>query len=124
MTIELANLDALLVEQRSERAPEWSHDRFFEYFVFEQLLKNSGASTEDLVDAIVDGGNDCGVDAMICLINDIPAAQYYDLTTDVPNGCKVDLVILQGKTSSSFQERPLLEMAVRLPKLLDPQRAD
>lgn len=121
MDLELQNLDVILQEQRLERAPDWDQGAFFNFWVSEQILKNSGASVDDLMSAIVDGGNDCGVDAITFLIDDIPAAHYPDLTV-LPSNCKVEMVIVQAKHGKSFQERPLLEMAASLPQLLDSAR--
>lgn len=121
MELDLQNLDTLLAEERLERAPDWDSGTYFNYFVVEQILKNTGASVEDIMDAIVDGGNDCGVDAIMFLINDIPASHYDDLAK-ITSESKVEMIVVQAKHSTSFQDRPLLEMAAAFPSLLDRDR--
>jgi hypothetical protein len=120
-TIELQNLDAILAQHRAERASDWLEADFFTFFVSEQLLKNTGASVEEVVDSIVDGGNDCGVDSITYLINESPAGRYPDLHS-LPSEIRMQIIIVQSKSGLSFEERPLLEMATRLPQLFDSTR--
>ena len=118
MSIGLQNLDTILEEERLSRAPEWDSGGYFTFFVMEQLLKNTGASVDDIINSIVDGGNDCGIDAIIFLIDDIPASHYPDLNI-ISSDCKIEMVVLQAKHATTFEDRPLLEMASSFPKLLD-----
>jgi len=119
--IDLQNLDIILEEERSERTPGWDEGAYFGFFVVEQLLKNTGASIDDILRSIVDGGNDCGVDAIMFLIDEIPASHYSDLTK-LSSGCKVEMIVVQSKRATTYEDRPLLEMATSLPKLLNRDR--
>lgn len=121
MSIETQNLDEILASERDLRAPGWSADEYFTFFVTEQVLKNSGASGDDVVRSIVDGGNDCGIDAIMFLINDIPASHYNTLE-ELPSEVRLEMVLVQSKTSDTFQERPLMDMALSIPRLLNPER--
>lgn len=121
--MNLEVLDAILEEQRKERAPDWDAGAYFNYFVFEHLLKSCDVSRDDLIASVVDGGDDCGIDSIICLIDNIPLSRYADLK-NIRDEPELKIVILQSKHGTSYQERPLLDLASSVPQLLDPGRDD
>jgi hypothetical protein len=76
---------------------------FFTVFVSEQILKNQDLGYDELLDGIVDGGGDGGIDAVFTFVNsnlvqaDFDSAMYRKEPL-------IELVIVQAKQTSGFSE--------------------
>lgn len=114
-------LDAAIEERRLKRAAHFSKDKFFNLFVAEQLLKDLQLSDEELLAGIVDGGNDCGIDGLYVLVNNVLISEgfSYDQVGSQPN---IELVLIQAKTSPGFSDTAVIKVCSFLPKLLNINR--
>ena len=54
-------LDQILEQQRAERAPHLTANKYFELFVAEQLLKHYDLSYDEIESGMVDGGGGTAV---------------------------------------------------------------
>ena len=99
-------LDQIMEERRAEIAPGEAEDRFFEYFVSEQSLKDFGLSYDEIESGLVGGGQDGGIDGLFILVNGQLAQDDWDFS-DLKKNIIVDLVIVQAKLRAGFQEPPM-----------------
>lgn len=99
-------LNDVLSQQRSLAVPEVSDQDYFELFCAEQILKDYGLSYEEIQSGIVDGEHDGGVDAVYSFVNGELIYEDFD-TAPFKKDVKVELHIIQSKTSGGFSEVPL-----------------
>ena len=99
-------LDEILDRRLREIDPEGEASSFFEFFTAEQVLKDFDLSYDEIESGLVGGSGDGGVDAIYLLVNgDLVQedSDYSHLSKDIT----IDLLIMQSKTSSGFQETPI-----------------
>lgn len=118
---DVALLDRLLEEDKDQRAPDWTNDAHFLYFCAEHMLKDMALPVDFIVDGIVDGTHDLGIDGFWTVVE----GRY--LTPDFNLGLVGDrptlhVTLLQTKTSSGFSEDALTRLCVNLPLLLNVDR--
>ncbi|GAB2331978.1 AIPR family protein [Streptomyces variabilis] len=114
-------LDRILEDQRSRLAPSQKLDDFFNYFTASTALQDLDLDIDEIRDGIVDGSHDCGVDGIWVLVDDRYVSADVDRHKTLRAG-KIELVILQAKTSSGFQETAFEKLHYHLPILLDMDR--
>ncbi|MFI1391200.1 AIPR family protein [Streptomyces griseoaurantiacus] len=116
-------LDRILEDQQRKLAPEKSRDDFFTFFAADKALQDWDLDNDEISDGIVDGAHDCGIDGIWTFIDD----RY--ITTDahqyLPHRARtIDLVILQAKNTSGYQETVIEKLHFHLPTLLDMGREE
>src|SRR5438105_14773624 len=62
-------IDGIIDDRVARRMPSEDRGEAFEYFVFEELLKDSDLSPDEVAVSIVDGADDGGIDGWFLLIN-------------------------------------------------------
>src|SRR5438445_11551941 len=62
-------IDGIIDERISLKLPSDKRDEAFEYFAFEQALKDYDFSTDEIISGSVDGRNDGGIDGFFIIIN-------------------------------------------------------
>ncbi len=96
-------LKQILQQKQEEMEHKLSESDFFEIFAVEQILKNFDLSYDEIENGIVDGGNDGGIDAIYVFVN----GELLNIDTDVSDfkrNSRIDLFIIQTKTSMGFSE--------------------
>jgi hypothetical protein len=111
-------LERILEDQRARLAPNQTLEDFFNYFSASVALQDLDLDIDELRDGIVDGTHDCGIDGIWVLVDDRYVSADVDRHTNL-HARKIELVILQAKTSSSFQESTFEKLHYHLPILLD-----
>lgn len=114
-------LDRVLEEQRIRQAPNQKFEDFFNYFAAATALQDLDLDTDELRDGLVDGAHDCGVDGIWVLVDDRYVSAEIGRHTNLRAG-KIELVILQAKTSPGYQETAFEKLHFHLPLLLDMDR--
>jgi hypothetical protein len=66
-------LEEVLKQQKQERAPTLSADKFFEVFCVDQILKDFDLTYDNINSGIFDGANDGGIDWAYLFINRVIA---------------------------------------------------
>lgn len=99
-------LNDVLSQQRQDRFPDLSEQDYFEIFCAEQILKDFDLSYEEIAAGIVDGEHDGGVDAIYSFVNGDLIVEDFD-TSPFKKDVKIELFIIQSKTSGGFSEAPL-----------------
>ncbi|MBB6553365.1 AIPR family protein [Nonomuraea rubra] len=116
-------LDRILEDQRKALAPDTKPEEFFNFFAAAKALWDWDLDLDEISDGIVDGAHDCGIDGIWSFIDG------RHITADVKHylGSRtrtIDLVILQAKTSTGYQESVLEKLHYHLPQLLSMDRSE
>ncbi|WP_075731570.1 AIPR family protein [Streptomyces acidiscabies] len=111
-------LDRILEDQHRKQAPEKSRDDFFTFFSADKALQDWDLDNDEIMDGIVDGSHDCGIDGIWTFVDEryITADTHKYLPS---RASKIELVILQAKNSSGYQETVIEKLHFHLPTLLD-----
>ena len=99
-------LDEVLKQRRDDIDPNATVNSFFEFFTAEQILKDYDLSNDEIESGLVGDGGDGGIDAIYLLVNgDLVQedSDYSHLKRDIA----IDLIVLQSKMHSGFQETPV-----------------
>ncbi|MFE9312038.1 hypothetical protein ACIQCF_34625 [Streptomyces sp. NPDC088353] len=116
-------LDRILEDQHRKLAPDKSRDDFFTFFAADKALQDWDLDNDEITDGIVDGAHDCGIDGIWTFVDEryITADAHQFLP---PRASKIDLVILQAKNTSGYQETVIEKLHFHLPTLLDMGREE
>lgn len=107
---DLILLETIIDKTHQTQAPGMKVDEFFELFVAEQVLKDLDLSYEELEAGLVAGGNDGGIDGLFVFVNGELIHEDSDLSVFKKN-VLIDVVVIQAKTSKSFEETPIDKLA-------------
>ncbi|MDX8449084.1 hypothetical protein [Mesorhizobium captivum] len=99
-------LNDVLSQQRQEFAPALSDQEYFEVFCAEQILKNFDLSYEEVLAGIVDGEHDGGIDSVYAFVNGELVYEDFDVSP-FKKDVRIELHIIQSKTSGGFSETPI-----------------
>lgn len=99
-------LDDVLSQQRQDRIPQVSEQDYFEVFCAEQILKDFDLSYDEIENGIVDGEHDGGADSVYAFVNGELVYEDFD-TSPFKKDVRIELHIVQAKTSGGFSEVPL-----------------
>ena len=99
-------LDEVLSQGQESAGLGTSASAFFEYFTAEQILKQFDLSSDEIEYGLVGDGGDGGIDAIFLLVNGEMVQEEPDFT-QLKRDITIDLVIVQSKTHSGFQETPI-----------------
>ncbi|MFI2433104.1 hypothetical protein [Streptomyces sp. NPDC018693] len=116
-------LERILEDQHRKLAPDKSRDDFFTFFAADKALQDWDLDNDEITDGIVDGAHDCGIDGIWTFVDEryITADAHQFLP---PRAGKIELVILQAKNSSGYQESVIEKLHFHLPALLDMGREE
>jgi hypothetical protein len=111
-------IDGIIDDRVSLKLPSEKRDEAFEYFVFEQILKDNDLSYEEITNGSVDGRNDGGIDGFFILVNghflnDVDAFKW------PKSGTILEVWIITCKYHDSFKQSPLDNLTASLTELLD-----
>jgi hypothetical protein len=107
---DLILLETILQRSHQAQAPAKKPEEYFELFVAEQVLKDLDLSYEELETGLVAGGGDGGIDGLYVFVNGELIHEDTDLSVFKKN-VLIDVVIIQAKTSKSFEETPIDKLA-------------
>jgi hypothetical protein len=111
-------LDKVLEAERALAPADLKDDEYFDLFAADQVLKEYDLSTDELLDGLVGGGDDGGVDGLYSFADGKLLEEEPELT-NAREGIELDLVLLQGKRSEGFGEKPIQLIADTVADLLD-----
>lgn len=96
-------LNQILQQRHQEVAPAISESEFFEIYSAEQILKDYDLSYDEIQAGIIAGSADGGIDSAYIFVNGELVASDSDLS-GFKKDVRVDIVIIQSKTSDGFKE--------------------
>lgn len=99
-------LSDVLSQRRQEIEPSSSEQEFFEVFCAEQILKEYDLSYEEVHAGVVDGEHDGGVDSVYSFVNGELVVEDFDVSS-FKRDVRIDLHLIQSKTSGGFSEGPI-----------------
>lgn len=111
-------LDKVLESKRALAPSELKDDEYFELFTAEQVLKEYDLSTDELLDGLVGGGDDGGLDGLYVFTDGKLLEEEPELGT-VREGIELDLVLTQAKRSAGFAEKSIQLISDTIGDLLD-----
>jgi hypothetical protein len=111
-------VDSIVQERLKEGFPSKQQDEVFEYFAFEQVLKDFDLSRDEIELGWVDGRDDGGIDGFFVFVN---GHMLQDTTTFTwpKRNAEIEVHILTCKHHDTFQQAPLNSLLASLPELLD-----
>ena len=99
-------LNDVLTQRRHDRAHDLSDQDYFELFCAEQILKDFNLSYDELQAGVVDGEHDGGIDSAYSFVNGELVSEDFDCSP-FKSDVKIELHIIQSKTSGGFSEAPI-----------------
>jgi hypothetical protein len=116
-------LDRILEDQQRKLAPDKDRDDFFTFFAADKALQDWDLEYDSITDGIVDGAHDCGIDGIWTFVDEryVTADAHQFMPA---RAAKIELVILQAKNSSGYQETVIEKLHFHLPTLLDMSRVE
>lgn len=63
-------LDRILEDQHRKLAPDKSRDDFFTFFAADKALQDWDLDNDEIMDGIVDGAHDCGIDGIWTFVDE------------------------------------------------------
>lgn len=127
---KLVLLDAIIAERQAERKEKLDDATAFELFASEQALANYELSEEELVDGLVGGGQDGGIDGVYIFLENLLLSEDHELFTDpkaasaMPRQASLELVMIQAKRTPSFGESALTTVKATFEQLLDLEKSE
>lgn len=99
-------LDEVLKQRKAEIDPTSSESEFFELFVAEQTLKDHDLSYDEIEFGLIGSGGDGGIDSIYLFVNGELVQEDPDYSY-LKKNVSLELVIVQAKISTGFQETPV-----------------
>lgn len=110
-------IDGIIAQRLADKKPSNDVGEVFEYFSFEQILKQYDLSDEELEAGWVDGQHDGGIDGFFIFVN---GHLVSDTTAAWPrSNAQVDVVVISCKHHDTFKEQTLNNMLATIQELFD-----
>ncbi|HZY79091.1 MAG TPA: AIPR family protein [Cyclobacteriaceae bacterium] len=111
-------LDGILDHRLQLRLPSDKRDEVFEYFAFEQILKDYDFSNDELMQGIVDGRNDGGIDGFYITVNGHLLADPLSFVWP-KSGAMLEVWIITSKLHDTFKQAPVDNLVASVHELFD-----
>ena len=108
-------IDGIIEDRVKAGIPSNQKDEVFEYFSFEQILKDFDPSREEIESGWVDGQNDGGIDGFFTVVNGSILQDPASFTWPKRNA-DIDVFIISCKHHDTFQQAPLNSNAGQYPR--------
>lgn len=109
-------LNTILGQQKSDGV---SQSDFFEFFTFEQLLKNLDLSNDEIKSGKTGGGDDGGIDGFFIFLNDNLILEKEINKEEIKKNPIIDLFIVQSTESKSFSEEVFDKLSDTISSIFD-----
>ncbi len=111
-------IDGIIDDRIDIKLPSDKRDEAFEYFSFEQILRDYDLSSDELKAGGVDGRNDGGIDGFFIFVNGHYLADPQSFKWP-KTGSVLEVWIITCKHHDTFKQAPLDNLAASLSELLD-----
>jgi len=111
-------LDGIVEQRIADMLPSNRLDEVFEFFAFEQILKDYDLSRDEIESGWVDGRNDGGIDGFFVLVNG-HLLRDPDIFTWPKKTAAIDVWIVTCKHHETFQQAPINAVLASIPELFD-----
>jgi hypothetical protein len=99
-------LDGIIDERVAESAPSGKRDEVFEFFCFEQILKDYDLSRDEIESGWVDGRDDGGIDGVFTFVNGHLLRDPADFSWPKTHA-EITTLVVTCKHHDTFQQAPL-----------------
>ena len=99
-------LDTLLERRQAKIDPSSDASSFFELFTAEQIMKDHSLDYEEIESGLIGGSKDGGVDGFFVFLDRQLVGEDLDFS-EVRDSVEVELIVLQCKTATGFEETPI-----------------
>jgi hypothetical protein len=101
-----ATLKAVIEAQRAHDYPDLASDKYFEIFAAQQVLKGGrfNSDQDEITSGIIGGGGDGGVDGFYVYCNRKLIREDTDISIFKDQRVDIEIVVVQAKNKSSFEE--------------------
>src|SRR5262245_57310922 len=111
-------LDGIIDQRLHDALPSSARDEVFEYFCFEQLLKNYDLSKEEIESGWVDGRDDGGIDGFFVFVNGHLLRDPDGFSWPRANA-EITVWIITCKHRDTYQQAPLNSLYASVVELFD-----
>lgn len=111
-------IDGIVDERITLKIPSEKRDEVFEYFAFEQILKDYDLSVDEIKNGTVDGQDDGGIDGFYILVNGHYLSDLENFKWP-KSGAILELWIITCKHHDTFKQAPLDNLVASMVELLD-----
>lgn len=111
-------IDGIIDEKIELKIPSDKRDEVFEYFAFEQILKDYDLSNDEIKLGNVDGRNDGGIDGFFIFVNGHLLIEIANFNWP-KSGCILDIYIITCKHHDTFKQAPLDNLVASISELFD-----
>lgn len=111
-------IDGIIDDRVESKIPSDKRDEAFEYFAFEQILKDYDLSFDEIISGSVDGRNDGGIDGFFIFING-HLLNEIDKFNWPKSGSIFEIWIITCKHHDTFKQATLDNLAASLSELFD-----
>jgi len=111
-----------ILTDRKKQFSDLSDDDFFEVYCADNILINYDLSSEEILDGIVDGNKDGGIDSVFVFVNRVLVSEDFNFQA-IRAPVDIELFVIQSKNQSSFKENPVDKISASLPIFLDPNQS-
>lgn len=103
-------LKSLIEKEYEEDCNEFTTiEDFFEFFSAKIVLKSYTLSDEEIMQGIKGAGNDGGCDAIYIYCNGLLVKEDFLENREIPSDSLLEMIIIQSKTSTSFNEDVMMK---------------
>jgi hypothetical protein len=111
-------VDGIIAQRMADGTPSNDRGEAFEYFCFEQLLKDFDPSSDEITDGWVDGRHDGGIDGFYIFVNGRIVSDI--LSFPWPRShARLDIFIISCKHHDTFRESTLNSMLATVQEIFD-----
>jgi hypothetical protein len=111
-------IDGIIDDRVAERLPSDRRDEAFEYFAFEQILRDADLSQDEIKAGWIDGRDDGGIDGLFVLVNGHPLLDVESFIWP-RSGSELDLWIITCKHHDTFRQAPIDNLVASISELFD-----
>lgn len=113
-------LKSIIEQEFNDNKEDFSTvESFFEFYSSKLILQNNIISDEEIIEGIKGSGNDGGCDSIYLFCNGILVQEDFLNNKNIPMDSKLDLIIIQSKTSTKFGEDAIMKWKTISKNLLD-----
>lgn len=111
-------VDNILQEREREGLPSTNKGEVFEFFSSEQILKDFDLTTEEILNGIVDGKDDGGIDSIYIFINGTLLSCLESFSWPRKN-CEISLYLITSRHKDSFEQEVVNNECASVSELFD-----
>ncbi len=113
-------VDGIIAQRMSDGVPSADRGEAFEYFSFEQVLKNYDLSEEEFDVGWVDGGHDGGIDGFYIFVN----GHVVSTPVILKSNAQIDIFVISCKHHDTFSSFALNSILASVQELFDLSTSD